>query len=187
MKYQVEKLQLEDPAITVLESLNKNVTIRRLLEVLAADWPEARKSINTLCHYVSQNIQNGGEPVLNMIIVNALKQYQRVVWHKNNEKFQDPLRIATFIDALISEACQALNIEVQAANGMKWTVHSGCAFTLWLSKNGGDVKVMPAENLDQKAIRKGLYELITEENIKSVLRRANYEAAIVDGSMPVAN
>lgn len=154
-----------------------------ILSILQFDWPASESIIEKLSCYITDGIKANKEPVIYLIIEEALQKYGQLVFHEQKEKYEDPARISAFLETLITETCRALEIQIFNSNGKSWSVDSGESFSLWFSTNPGDLSIKPHPHEDETSLRGLLYDLITCESVKTVLRRTNYEKAVVTGRM----
>ncbi|MDY6928126.1 MAG: hypothetical protein SWN10_13640 [Pseudomonadota bacterium] len=170
----------------VLEGLRsrgrKNI---ELLHLLQFDWPLSQFVLEKICEYISDQIYADQEPVIYEIIEGALARYSQAVHAENESKIEDPIRFGIFIEALISETSRVLEIEIRDSQGCCWTIESGISFGEWY-RNRQDpesLEIHRKEHQNEKSLRSALYELITSEQIRHVLRRVNYEEAVLAGGM----
>ena len=174
----------QHPYARVIEGLKargrKNA---ELLTLLQFDWPVSRFVLEKISEYISDQICADEEPVIYEIIEGALIRYSEVVHFKEGKKIPDPVRFGVFIEALISETSRIMEIEIQDDEGSAWNVGSGTSFCEWYSTHSGGLNIYPKLHENEKSLRSVLYELITSEQIRSVLRRVNYEEAVVAGGM----
>lgn len=154
-----------------------------ILSILQFDWPASTEIIKKLSCYITEGIKANQEPILYAIIEEALTRYSHVVFYKQQEKYEDPARIGTFLESIITETCRQLEVKIIDSSGDSWSVESGEPFSLWLSSHPGELSINPQPHEDEPSLRGLLYELITCESVKTVLRRTNYEEAVVTGCM----
>ncbi|WP_440136553.1 hypothetical protein, partial [Escherichia coli] len=83
------------------------------------------------------------------------------------------------LETLITETCRALEVQIVDSGGDSWSVDSGESFSRWLSSHPGELSITPQPHEDETSLRGLLYELITCESVKTVLRRTDYEEAVV--------
>ncbi|MGB1320183.1 MAG: hypothetical protein ACPG5L_04595 [Vibrio gallaecicus] len=157
------------------------------LTLLQFDWPVSRFVLERISEYISDQICADEEPVIYEIIEEALIRYSEVVHFKSGHKIPDPLRFAVFIEALISETSRIMEIEISDKSGSSWTVSSGQSFCEWYSKHEGGLTIHPKLHDNENSLRSVLYDLITSEQIRSVLRRVNYEEAVMAGGLAAGN
>jgi len=181
--YEITEVENEvsDRIMDGLKSRSRNNA--QILSVLQFDWPVSNSVIGKLSHYITDGITADKEPVIYPIIEKALRHYAEHVFHELEEKHEDPIRIAGFLEALITEACRALQVKITDDEGHAWGVDAGEAFSTWLSSHQGELSIYPQPPEDENALRGLLYELIACERVKTVLRRANCEEAVVAGRM----
>nr|WHE43956.1 hypothetical protein LOCMHKOF_00073 [Providencia stuartii] len=154
-----------------------------ILSILQFDWPASEAIIEKLSCYITDGIKANQEPVIYPIIEEALHRYSQLVFHEQREKYEDPARIGAFLETLITETCRALEVQIVDSGGDSWSVDSGESFSLWLSSHPGELSINPQPHEDETSLRGLLYELITCESVKTVLRRTDYEEAVVAGRM----
>ncbi|EPB6455952.1 hypothetical protein ACRQ8J_004977, partial [Escherichia coli] len=98
--------------------------------------------------------------------------------------YEDPARISAFLDTLITETCKALEIQIAAnSGGGAWSVDSGTSFSAWCTDHPGDLSITPHAHEDESSLRGLLYDLLICESVKNVLRRTDYEQAVVSGRL----
>ncbi len=171
--------------IMINELKNRGRKNAHILSILQFDWPASETIIEKLSCYITNSIKANQEPIIYSIIEEALLRYSQLVFHKQQEKYEDPARIGAFLDTLITETCRALEVQIVDNHGDTWSVDSGEPFSLWLSSHPGKLSINPQPHEDEALLRGLLYELITCESVKTVLRRTNYEEAVVTGRMVV--
>ncbi|OFB07394.1 hypothetical protein BG490_19945 [Salmonella enterica subsp. enterica serovar Typhimurium] len=154
-----------------------------ILSILQFDWPASEAIIEKLSCYITDGIKANQEPVIYPIIEEALHRNSQLVFHEQREKYEDPARLGAFLETLITETCRALEVQIVDSGGDSWSVDSGESFSLWLSSHPGELSINPQPHEDETSLRGLLYELITCESVKTVLRRTDYEEAVVAGRM----
>ncbi|MGO3422687.1 MAG: hypothetical protein ACTIMZ_09535 [Pseudoalteromonas distincta] len=157
------------------------------LTLLQFDWPVSRFVLERISEYITDHICADEEPVIYEIIEEALVRYSEAVHFKAGNKIPDPLRFAVFIEALISETSRIMEVEIVDNSGSSWTVGSGKSFCEWYSKHEGGLTIYPKLHESENSLRSVLYDLITSEQIKTVLRRVDYEEAIMAGGLATGN
>lgn len=156
-----------------------------IVAMLEFDWPGADQIIDALCNFVTESIQEDGSPVIYRIVDKALESYGKAVFRPDGKKLEDPLRIAIFLDRLLSESAIELNIWIEDDRGSAWNVDSEIPFSDWLEQHPGDVAVYQRAGADHLMLRKRLYALLTCSPIKRVMKRTGYESAVVDGRLAI--
>lgn len=155
-----------------------------ILSILQLDWPASELIIQKLSDYISDSIKANQEPVIYPIIEEALFRYSQLVFHAQRYKYEDPARLSAFLDSLITETCKALEVQIAAKNGGDvWSVESGTSFSEWSTNHPGDLSITPHVHEDEPSLRGLLYELLICESVKNVLRRTDYEQAVVSGCL----
>jgi hypothetical protein len=157
------------------------------LTLLQFDWPVSRVVLERISEYITDHICADDEPVIYEIIEEALIRYSEAVHFKAGKKIPDPLRFAVFIEALISETSRVMEVEIIDEQGSSWTVGNGQSFCEWYSKHEGGLSVYPKVHENEHSLRTILYDLITSDQIKKVLRRVNYEEAVMAGGLGTNN
>jgi hypothetical protein len=174
------------PYTRVMEGLRargrKNV---ELLTLLQFDWPVSKFVLEKISEYISDHIIADEEPVIYEIIEGALIRYSEAVHFKEGRKIDDPVRFGVFIEALISETSRIMEVEIRDDTGVAWSVESGSSFSDWYAERSGELSIHPKLHENEKSLRTVLYELITSEQIRTVLRRVDYEEAVVAGSVAI--
>lgn len=149
-----------------------------ILGILQLDWPASEGIIERLSCLLGDAIQANREPVILMVVEKALHHYSRLVFHENRTKHDDPVRLGGFLNALITETCNALELRITTESGESWTIASGEPFAAWMSRHPGPLTIDPHPHRNEAALRALLYELITTESVKTVLRRAHLEITV---------
>lgn len=177
----------QHPYARVIDGLKARKTRGRknaeLLTLLQFDWPVSRFVLEKISEYISDQIYADEEPVIYEIIEGALFRYSEAVHFKEGKKVPDPVRFGVFIEALISETSRIMEIEIQDGEGRSWNVGSGESFCDWYNTRAGDLNIFPKLHENENSLRTVLYELITSEQIRNVLRRVDYEEAVVAGGL----
>lgn len=171
-----------DRVMNVLKSRGRKNA--HILSILQLDWPASESIIQRLSDYISDSIKANEEPVIYPIIEEALLRYSQLVFHAHRYKYEDPARISAFLDTLITETCKALEVQIAAKSGGEaWSVDSGTAFSMWWTSHPGDLSITPHTHEDEPSLRGLLYDLLICESVKNVLRRTEYEQAVVSGRL----
>ncbi|TOI60583.1 hypothetical protein [Vibrio parahaemolyticus] len=153
------------------------------LALLFFDWPATNDVIEQLCCFITDGIKSDKEPVIYPILEEALDKYSGVVFHANKRKYEDPVRLGVFLETIITETAKALEIEIEDSLGNKWSVEKGEPFSHWLADHKGELFIVPHQHQNECKLRKALYQLVASESVKTVLRRTNYEEAVVAGRL----
>lgn len=182
--YEVAYVVDADPVAAVIAALKRRDRRNtRMLSLLQCDWPAAQAIIERLSLLIGDGIRADEQPVIYSIIETALHRYASVVFHENSQKAEDPARIGAFLEAIITETCRSLAIEVVGSSGQVWSIHSGKPFAHWLYEQSGELKVQTTRFRDQEVARQRLYALLTNDSVRAVLRKAGYEEAVVAGRL----
>ncbi|WP_131367690.1 hypothetical protein [Comamonas thiooxydans] len=170
---------------TMVEKIKANSKkSNELLSVLQFDWPDVELVLQKLTRYVTAGIQAEKKPVIQTIIEEALEQYAVLLIENNGKKILDPIRLGMFLKCLIDETVLALRVKVCSSNGSSWDVSQGIPFADWVMVNKPRITIHESSDftLDDDLIsRRYVYDYITNERIKKVLRRVNYEQTVVCG------
>mgnify|MGYP001033591910 CR=1 FL=1 len=164
-----------------------NVRIRgrensHVLSLLRIDWPVANSVIEKLNAFLAVSAKaNGGENRVREIVEKALQAYSRVLYHDRNQKYPDPLRISVFLNAVITDTCRYLNVELADDAGRRWSADSKQTLAQFQSERHSPVNMVWETN--DADLRRALYELLTCDQLKTVLRESNNEKAILDGRL----
>lgn len=154
-----------------------------LIDLLFYDWPASKEMMENLYGYISATITKNNEPVIYCILDKALNRYRDVVFCKNGERIDDPVRIGVFVETLIVETCRELEVSIYDAAGAAWSVDSGQPFLAWLQGHPGSLMICGQTHENESALRQMLYCLITSDSIKKVLRRGLYDQDILAGRL----
>jgi hypothetical protein len=154
-----------------------------ILTLLQFDWPVSRFVLEKLSEHISDHIIADEQPVIYEIIEQALVSYSEAVHHGSQKKMSDAARFAVFMESLITETSRTMEIEIRDEQGSGWTIDSGVSFNEWYSSRSGEISIYPKLHANEKSLRSTLYELLTSETIRNVLRRIDYEDAVVDGRL----
>lgn len=150
-----------------------------VLGVLEYDWPVATSIIESLSNYVGFKIGSAsGEPVIYKILEFALNRYSSLLFHSHDNKHEDAARIAVFIDGLITKTCEiACDLPMEEAQkDIFLSTNNKQTLSDWVAKKD-------KQNCDEPSLRRHLYGLIANDNVKYILKSANYEQAVVLGSL----
>lgn len=175
---------------TMVEKIKANSKkSNELLSVLQFDWPDVELVLQKLTRYVTAGIQADRKPVIQTIIEESLEQYAAILIENRGKKILDPIRLGMFLKCLIDETIMALRVKICSSNGNCWDISQGLPFSDWVIANKPKITIQEFKEftfIDDLVSRKYLYEYITNERIKKVLRRVNYEQTVVCGSDPAA-
>lgn len=129
---------------------------REILTVLRADWPVSNDIAEKLSVFLSFLAEDAVLPsVVNHIIDQALHAYEHKVFHDRGEKYPDPERISAFLDAILTATANYVSQRPDAPTHAKNLVR----------------------------LRADLYELLTNDNLKAVLRKSEHEKSILAGNL----
>ena len=131
------------------------------LALLRIDWPMARQVLDKLGAFLRIFRGLHSDDLARQIVERALSVYRDSVYPETMTKHHDPVRISRFIDSIITETCSAMQEDDTMAT-------EESARLLQDSAN---------------CLRRSLYELLTSEQIKNVLRESNHEKTILAGGM----
>lgn len=79
------------------------------LRVMETDWPHVQQSIDNLIIFVIKERDSGDFPSkktdeeIQVVLVEAIKDYEQLLYYKTSEKHPDYMRLSVFIKALIRE------------------------------------------------------------------------------------
>lgn len=158
-----------------------------VLSVLRIDWPVANSVIDKLNAFmaVSAKAHGGTADSVREIVEKALQAYSKALYHNREEKFPDPMRIGVFLNAVLTETCRYLNVELADEAGHCWNAQSKDSLAKFQSERHKSINmVWETSNTD---LRHALYELLTCDQLKSVLRESDNEKAILDGRLAISN
>jgi len=150
-----------------------------IVDLLFFDWPKAKDVIENLRSYVSEHIQRHDDPVIYTIVTEALDEYHEAVYNPGGRKLEDPLRLAVFINALVTATCRELQIVITNDAGQSWSLASGTPFATWLTANDGELTIYSQAPADESSLREVIYSLLTSESVKRILKRAGHEDAVL--------
>lgn len=134
-----------------------------LLNLLNIDWPMAQQVLDKLAAFLHITERQGVDETAQHIVERALSAYRRSVYPRTQIKHADPERIGCFIDAVITETCAVLQVHRASGNGPESTDGALAHKTALL--------------------RSSLYELLTSDRMKTVLKESNHEKTILAGRM----
>lgn len=155
-----------------------------MLHLLSLDWPASQRIVQSLVEHLTDLICEDSEPVIYVILERALVRYGEAVHFKTQRKLDDPQRLGIFIDALLSETSRMMDIEICDSSGTCWRVDdTKVSFGEWYLNQGCpiDVGFHLSKDVKENAFREVLFQLITSEQIRNVLRKINYEKTSVVG------
>tara|TARA_R110002051_G_scaffold299268_1_gene366401 strand:- start:10725 stop:11249 length:525 start_codon:yes stop_codon:yes gene_type:complete len=159
-------------------------------ELLFYDWPKAKEVAVALLEYISLHIRRQDEALALEVLCEALVAYGEVSQFariNRIEKVDDALRLAIFVDALITVTLRDLQIVVETEDGDKWSLPEGVAFSTWLGDRDGDLTVYHQPLDDVLPIRAMLYGAITSPSVKRILLRAGYENPILANRLAISS
>lgn len=159
-------------------------------ELLFYDWPKAKEVAVALLDYVSLHIRRQEEALALEILCEALVAYSEVSQFariNRTEKVDDALRLAIFVDALITVTLRDLQISVVTESGDQWSLPEGVSFSTWLGGREGDLTVYHKPIDDVLPIRAMLYRAITTPSVKRILLRSGYEDAILANRLAIGS
>lgn len=157
-------------------------------ELLFYDWPKAKEVAISFIKHVGLHLRRREESLALAILCEALNAYSEVtVFSRRSwtEKVDDALRLATFVNALVTVAVRDLQIAVESERGSQWTLPGGEAFSSWLDREQGDLAVYHQSLNDELPVRALLYGTFAPESVKKILKRADYEDAILANRLAV--
>jgi hypothetical protein len=175
----VRDVELKDDIFPLIRSRGRKYA--SLVDLLFFDWPGAKKVVNNLYAYISENIEKNKEPVILSIVDTALDSYHDSVYRKDGKKLDDPMRLAIFVETLIVQTCKELDICIVDEQGEHWSVDNETPFVTWLAEHPGELTVRGHQHEDETLLREILYRLVASESVKNVFRRAGYEEAVLAG------
>ncbi len=182
--YEIEKLVDIDYFSTVTKTIGtRGKKNAHILDLLKIDWPASQTIIEKLSLLITAGIKKNKEPIIYLIIEEALQRYSDVVFHNNSKKYDDPIRIGVFLETIITATCRVLEIQIMDSQGNKWSVDSCQSFFHWTLNHPGELAIYQYQHQDEHSLRSLLYDLMTCNSVKNVLKRANYEEAVLAGRM----
>lgn len=152
-----------------------------MLNLLQFDWPASTGVLEKICDHISDYVNKDEEPIIYEIIESALSKYQDAIHNRGENKTPDPIRFGIFIEALITSTSSF--IEVQDDSGNVWSRKSASSFAEWYQLHVGTINLKPAPSEQEKSIRVAIYQLITSERVREILRKVDYEKTIMAGSV----
>lgn len=152
-----------------------------MLNLLEFDWPASKGVLERICEHISDYVNKDEEPVIYEIIETALSKYKGAIHNRGASKTPDPIRFGIFIEALITSTSNF--IEVQDESGSVWSSKSNSSFIEWYEIHVGSINLKPAPSEKEKSIRAAIYQLITSERVREILRKVDYEKTIMAGSV----
>lgn len=176
----------QHPYLRIVEGLKaRSRKNKEILTLLHLDWPVSRYVLEQITEYITDHICADQEPVIYEIIEGALIRYSEAVHFKNGHKLDDPARFGVFLEALISETARVMEIEVKHTKGDTWKVGSKESFCQWYIDHPDieEMEIVPSKHSSRTGVRSALYELLASDQIKNVLRRVDYEDAVLAGRL----
>lgn len=154
---------------------------KQALDILIYDWPITTRVISNLYLYITENIQREHDPVFFAIIEKALDAYKQAITRPAEDKLDDPLRLMIFVESLIDNTCQMLDVAIVDSAGHQWKVDNKDTFLEWLVAHPGELKVLSIGKTEQgdTKYRKALYQVMAEPSVKNIFRKEGYEKAVL--------
>ena len=160
-------------------------------ELLFYDWPKAKEVAVSLLNYISLQLCRQEKTLALTILCEGLVAYSEVAqFAKSNlqSKVDDALRLAIFVDSLITVSVRDLQIAVEKESGERWSLPEGVTFSSWLGdEHQGDLTVYHQPFQDPIPVRAMLYGVITTPSIKRILQRSGYEDAILANRLAISS
>lgn len=159
-----------------------------VLSVLKIDWPVAGSVLDKLIAFIGVSSQAGSDihGHVQEVVERALHAYSDALYVEDRIKHPDPVRISVFLNVVMTETCRALQVELADAAGKIWKPEDGTTLAQWGEESDTPVQSMEGGPRDL-AVRRALYELLTSDELKTVLRKTNHEKAILDGRLALCN
>lgn len=170
------------PTVDVLSAIRgRGKRYAQSLDILLYDWPITAKVVSKFYQFLSENIEIEHEPVFFAIIEKALDAYKSAVNRPHQDKLDDPLRLLIFIEALIDNCCQTLDIAIVDGAGHQWKVDSRLPFVEWLVAHPGDLKVLSIGKTEQgdTRYRKAIYQVVADPTVQNIFRKEGYEQTVL--------
>lgn len=185
---QVHTLESEQLPNLLTELRRRDRANASTLSLLLFDWPMANAVINKVHDFCEAALACEERKLLVYPIIEvALIDYQKVTTHGKNKKYNDTLRLSVFMETIITETCKALDVAIIDGKGRIWDLEYA-PLSQWLSDYSGRL-CLSQSKYDESAIelRKALYQLVASDDVKNVLRRSEYEKAVVDGNIRIGH
>lgn len=159
-----------------------------VLSVLRIDWPVANSVLEKLIAFIGVSSQAGSDTHAHVqeIVERALNAYSDALYVDERTKHPDPVRISVFLNVVMTETCRALRVELADAAGKIWNPDDGTSLAQWREASNTPVQSMEGGPSD-KAVRLALYDLLTSDELKIVLRKSNHEKQILDGRLALCD
>ena len=183
--YEVKLMLDANLPFMVIEKIKAtNSKNAEVIGILHFDWPDVEKLLEKFAKYITEGIVADGQPVILSIIESALLKYSSCVITDDGVKIKDGVRLGIFIEQLLSETCVAACVEIESGSGNRWDLCTGVPYSEWFMENTGGLSIRKRENFTKDETlyaRQAMYSSITIDRIKTVLKRVNYEQAVVFG------
>jgi len=175
-------------AVTSMKNTNATKTSKKrsfmhLSSLLLTDWPATKQILENLKTIIEAVYASDCSLAMDKILEKALTAYGNYVYYEKR-KHEDLLRLSVFIDVLITETFALLDLEIinSKSHELVWSCQSKTSFALWRiayenNQLGLIQKHLRSDNNDY--LRDSLYRLIVCDQLKRLLKEANYEATIV--------
>ncbi len=108
-----------------------------------------------------------------------MEEYHDAVYTPGGRKLEDPLRLAVFINALVTATRKELHVLITNEAGQSWSLANGTPFATWLMANEGELTIYSHHPVDESSLREVIYSLLTSESVKRILKRAGHEDAVL--------
>lgn len=167
--------------IKVLKRRSRHNSI--VLGVLEYDWPVAISMIETLSEYIGHTLCYDDEPIIYPVIEFALECYGKFLFHGYSKKHEDAVRLAAFMDGLLTKTCEVAQ-EVKSKQPETKIQTLSMVNKRTLSADWVNAEL---DESGLSGLRRSLYELIVNEHVKHILKSANYEQAVVLGGVGVSH
>lgn len=149
------------------------------LALLAFDWPRAKELLDEMASHISLAIYKENHPLIKSAFEKVIVAYRTSVF-QGHEKMSDTLRLAVLVKNLLDVLCDEMEFVVVSGSGDSWSIESNKAFQTWQFGQEGDFHAYKQPYFDRTLVRQKLYEEMTSPQLKRVLKRAKYEAAVMD-------
>ena len=160
-------------------------------ELLFYDWPKAKEVAIALLDYVSLQLRRQDEALALTILCEALVDYSEVAqFAKKNiqAKVDDALRLAIFVDALVSTSLRDLQIIVEKESGEQWSLPEGVGLSTWIGNDvQSDLTIYHSPLENPIPLRAMFYGAITPPSVKRILKRSGYEDAILANRLAIGS
>lgn len=159
-----------------------------ILTVLKVDWPVASLVLEKLVALIGVASRAGCDThsALQAIVEQALQAYGEALHRENSSKMPDPIRISVFLNAVLTETCRYLQVELADRAGHIWSADEGKTLAQWGKESNAPLERMKCES-QSAALRRALYDLLASDELKSVLRKSNHEKAVLAGDLALCH